>query len=135
LIPRLPIAIKDRDALRSAIRGACLAAKQQWAQALSYLQVAWQSGCRDIVCLRWYCTTLFALDSADELHSVLIEWEQLGTNSAELQKFASVCLAAIKESPTEKQHRIDGTHPVHAPALGGEFVAQGQLQPSLYPAW
>ncbi len=135
LLPRLPIAIKDRDALRSAIRGACLAAKQQWPQALSYLQMAWKAGCRDIVCLRWYCTTLFALDSADELHSILIEWEQLGIHTAELQRFASVCLSAIKQTPTDKHHRIDGTHPVQAPALGGELAARAELRPSMYTAW
>lgn len=135
LIPRLSIAIKDRDGLRSAIRGACLAAKQQWTQALPYLQMAWKSGCRDIVCLRWYCTALFAIDSADELHSILLEWDQLGTHAAELQRFASVCLAAIKETPTEKQHRIDGTHPVQAPALGGDFVPRAELRPSVYTAW
>ncbi len=96
LLPRLSIAVQDRDSLRSAIRGACLAAKQQWSQAISYLEMAWKAGCRDIVCLRWYCTTLFALDSADQLHEILLVWEQLGIHLAELQKFAVVCLSAMK---------------------------------------
>lgn len=135
LLPRLTIAVQDRDALRSAIRGACLAAKQQWPQAISYLQMAWNAGCRDIVCLRWYCTTLFALDSAEQLHAVLMEWDQLGVHLAELQKFASVCLSAIKTPPLEQDIRIDASHPLQAPAVAGGFVPQEAPLISTRSAW
>ncbi len=135
LLPRLPIAIQQRDALRSAIRGACLAAKQQWPQAVSYLQMAWNAGCRDIVCLRWYCTTLFALDSADELHAVLVEWDQLGVHLTELQKFASICLTAIQSPPQEQAVRLDTSHPIQTPALASEFVPQEAMLNSKWAAW
>jgi tetratricopeptide (TPR) repeat protein len=135
LLPRLTIAVQDRDALRSAIRGACLAAKQQWSQAISYLQMAWSAGCRDIICLRWYCTTLFALDSADQLHAVLSAWDQLGIHLAELQKFASVCLTAIKTTPQEQEIRIDAGHPIQAPALSNGFVPQEASLIAMRTAW
>jgi len=135
LLPRLSIAVQDRDSLRSAIRGACLAAKQQWPQAFSYLEMAWKAGCRDIVCLRWYCTTLFALDQAEQLHAVLLEWDQLGTHLAELQKFAGACLKAIKSPLPQQDLRFDGNHSTPVPALAGGIKPQEAVLHSKYTAW
>lgn len=135
LLPRLSIAFQDRDSLRSAIRGACLAAKQQWSQAISYLEMAWKAGCRDIVCLRWYCTTLFALDSADQLHAVLLEWEQLGVHLAELQKFAGACLSAIKQPAQQQDLRVDSGHTVPTPVFAGGLVPQEAILDTTSAAW
>ena len=52
-VGRLAFDKSHRDALRTAVRGACLAANEDWTAALPYLQSAFAAGCRDEFCLRW----------------------------------------------------------------------------------
>jgi tetratricopeptide (TPR) repeat protein len=72
-----------RDALRSAVRGACLAAKQNWTPALAYLQTAYGSGCRDTICLRGLVNAYLATGDRVGAERVLVEWRRVQPHSGE----------------------------------------------------
>ena len=63
-----------RDLLRGVIRGACLAAQKNWVAARPYLQTAYDTGCRDLLCLRWLGVTLFASNDFPAAEPVLRQW-------------------------------------------------------------
>ena len=64
-VNRLPVETTHREALRNAVRGACLAANEDWVPALAYLQTAFGSGCRDVLCLRWLTTASLTTGDLD----------------------------------------------------------------------
>jgi hypothetical protein len=85
-LDRLPEETPHRDALRGAIRGACLAATRNWVPALAYLQTAHAAGCRDVICLRWLAAALLANGQRDAALPILKEWLAIEPRSAEAQK-------------------------------------------------
>jgi tetratricopeptide (TPR) repeat protein len=101
-LDHLPGDTAHREALRSAVRGACLAAQRNWIPARAYLDAAWQAGCRDVVCLRWLAVTLLALGEAEAARPVLAAWSEIDPHSREVKRY----LAAISTTgakPVAKQ--------------------------------
>jgi tetratricopeptide (TPR) repeat protein len=76
-----------REALRSTVRGACLAAKESWIPARSYLAAAYQAGCRHVLCLRWYSVTLLAMGFQQEADPVLAEWQRIEPRNPEIAAY------------------------------------------------
>jgi len=107
-VNELPGDFPNRDALRSAIRGACLAAANNWIAAKAYLNTAYRAGCRDPICLRWFATTLLAAGEVDDARPIVEQWTQIEPTNATAQQFQ----AALQNSPSQapappKQVRID----------------------------
>jgi tetratricopeptide (TPR) repeat protein len=86
----LPPETPHREALRTAVRGACLAAKQNWAAALGYLQAAYGGGCRDPLCLRWLTATFAALGEFWSIEAVLHEWREQEPKNPEVAKYFEI---------------------------------------------
>jgi hypothetical protein len=116
----------DLESLRSAVRGACLAAQQNWISARAYLQVAYQAGCRDTLCLRWLSTTLLASGDGQAAHEILTQWAQLEPQNIEPRRILD---ALQRDTPAEaspsasgppRQLRVDAesaeSHPGHTAA-------------------
>jgi len=86
VVGQLPADTPHREALRSAIRGACLAAKQNWIPALAYLQTAFGSGSRDPICLRGLVTAYLATGDLAAAERTIHEWEAVQPGSAEVAR-------------------------------------------------
>jgi hypothetical protein len=89
-VDQLPGEMPNREGLRSAIRGGCLAAKQNYAAALGYLRTAYNAGCRDVLCLRWMTVTLISLGDLSAAEPVLRHWQAAEPNSAEMQQYLTL---------------------------------------------
>ena len=76
-----------RESLRSAVRGACLASQDNWPAAKAYLQAAYQAGCRDPLCLRWYTITLLTTGDKPTACSVIQRWQEADPTSAEVHRY------------------------------------------------
>ena len=100
-LERLPEETPHREALRGAIRGACLAATRNWVPALAYLQTAHSTGCRDVICLRWLAAALLASGQRDEALPILEQWLAVDPRSIEAQKYLEMFAppAAAAEAP------------------------------------
>lgn len=85
----LPDDTPHREAMRSAVRGACLAAKENWIPALAYLQTAYGAGCRDAICLRWLVAAHLAADNLNAAGQIVSEWQFHAPHDPEVQKFAA----------------------------------------------
>ncbi len=84
---RLPADMPHREAMRSAIRGACLASRQNWIPALAYLQTAYTAGCRDPLCLRWLAVSLIANGELEIVAPILKQWQAHDPRNVEVQKY------------------------------------------------
>jgi len=93
-LEKLPSDYPKLEAFRSAVRGACLAAKTSWSTALPYLQSAYNAGSREPVCLRWYATTLAAMQQMEQSKEVLDAWKKLDPHSAEPTELAGALFSA-----------------------------------------
>jgi tetratricopeptide (TPR) repeat protein len=100
---KLPRETPHLEPLRSAIRGACLAVEKNWIAAKAYLRTAYEAGCRDVLCLRWYAVVLLAEGRADQARDVLQIWQRFDPHHPELQKLNR----AVAEAPQGRQIRID----------------------------
>jgi tetratricopeptide (TPR) repeat protein len=117
----LPAETPNREALRSAIRGACLASRQNWTPALAYLQTAYNGGCRDTLCLRWLSVALASSGDTNAAREVLATWQAIEPRSGEVERL----LAALEDdgAPQDgRQLRYDeaasGQNVAPAPKLG-----------------
>jgi tetratricopeptide (TPR) repeat protein len=106
---QLPPDTPHRDALRSAVRGACLASQRNWIAARSYLDTAWQAGCRDVICLRWLVVTLLALGETNAARPIIESWRGIDPTSAETGQFLSAVseIAPGKSEPKPRKSRRD----------------------------
>src|SRR6187397_923773 len=86
VVGAMPRGTSNREALRSAVRGACLAAEQNWVSAKTYLETAHRAGCREPLCLRWLAQTYLSLGNNDEAAAILSEWSAIDPLSAELRQ-------------------------------------------------
>ena len=132
----------DREALRTAVRGACLASRQQWAKSTTYLETAYAAGCRDPICLRWFAISLLSTGNVNRAEPVLYQWLRREPDNAEALAYLQAIakqhpLNAVPEdkpAPDGQQFRLDsgqpGFHgrvphlaPLTAPTLStGNFV-------------
>ena len=107
-----PSDFPNRDALRSAVRGACLAAANNWIAAKVYLKTGYNAGSRDPICLRWYATALIASGEVNEARPIVEEWLQIEPGNAAAQQMRAM-LAQHDETPAEqgpqRQVRIDSS--------------------------
>jgi tetratricopeptide (TPR) repeat protein len=75
------------DLLRDAITGACHGSAGRWNEALFTLEKAYQNGCRDQLCLRWFSLALVSAGRNDDAVRVIEEWIQLTPNNNEARLF------------------------------------------------
>ncbi|MFT5523349.1 MAG: tetratricopeptide (TPR) repeat protein [Pirellulaceae bacterium] len=87
---RMPQDVPHREALRSVIRGACLANAKNWIAARSYLETGFQAGCRDPLCLRWLTVTLLSTGDLAKAEPILAEWNRLDPTNVEVQKYLEI---------------------------------------------
>lgn len=91
---RLALEPRHREPLRNAIRGACRAARHEWAEALDFLQRAWQAGCRDPICLRGLVQACVATGKSEGVASLLAQWEAAEPDSPEVQAYRQALSAS-----------------------------------------
>ncbi|MCH8924209.1 MAG: glycosyltransferase [Planctomycetes bacterium] len=106
-VDRLGDEVPQRDSLRSAVRGACLASQKSWVMALAHLKTAHAAGCRDSLCLRWLAMSLLATGELDALGPILAEWRQADPHSVEALRY---------QEAMESMQAGEGTSPAAAPA-------------------
>jgi tetratricopeptide (TPR) repeat protein len=136
LVNRAATMHPQREALRSAVRGACLAAKQNWISARAYLQVAYQAGCRDPICFRWLTTTLAATGEAQQARELLIQWSLAEPHSPEPRRLLEALApdAGGASEDASRQLRVDNaTHSTpglasHAADSAARTTQQNQPQ-------
>ncbi|MCC9609238.1 glycosyltransferase [Blastopirellula sp. JC732] len=90
----LPESFPNREAYRSAVRGATAAAQKNWVAARPYLETAFRNGCREALCLRWLSVTLLALGMQNEAIEILNVWRSIDAASLEPQQL----LASIEQA-------------------------------------
>ena len=64
--------------------------------ARPYLQTAYDTGCRDLLCLRWLGVTLFASNDFPAAEPVLRQWLAAAPGNADAQKYLETALARIR---------------------------------------
>ncbi|MEW4456195.1 glycosyltransferase [Bremerella sp. JC817] len=79
----LPADYPKLDSFRSAVRGAVLASQQNWVAARPYLETAYRQESREPLCLRWYATTLAALNESSAAREVLQAWKKREPHNGE----------------------------------------------------
>ena len=120
VVNAMPRDIPNREALRGAVRGACLAATGNWTSAKSHLETAYKAGCRDLLCLRWLAGLYLSTGQSAEAEVIFQEWSRLDSTSSELRQFRE-SLASSAPMEGKRTMRIDdnltpGPSPV-APAF------------------
>lgn len=92
-VSKLPAELPGKETWRTAVQGACAAAKGDWTAAKSFLETAYRGGCRERFCLRWLCVTLLATGNAPTAEVVLKVWQTIDGANPEL--------AAIRQAVEE----------------------------------
>jgi tetratricopeptide (TPR) repeat protein len=100
----------NRESLRSAVRGACLASQKSWVMALAHLKTAHDAGCRDSLCMRWLAMSLLATGELDTLEAVLAEWRQVAPDDIEALRYQE---ALESMRPGEKTTPTEAAAPRH----------------------
>ncbi len=95
-VDRLPKTTPCREGLRSAVRGACQAARENWIPALAYLETAHAAGCRDPLGLRWYAVTLLASGNKPQAEAILAEWKAAEPHNGEVDLYIQAAKAGQK---------------------------------------
>lgn len=106
-VDRLPATTANREALRSAVRGAGFAAQGNWIAGKAYLSAGYAAGCRDPFCLRWLTVTLLAAGETDAARAYLDEWIACEPNNAEAHKYQQAISTAAASDAAPRPWRID----------------------------
>ncbi len=114
----LPPETPCRESLRTAVRGACYAARQDWSSALPFLNAAFAGGCRDLLCIRWLTLACVATGQFASAAPILDVWLAAEPNSVEAQHYR-VLLADRRAHlspalPGDTSHRFDTPHALPA---------------------
>lgn len=80
--------IPNREVLRSAVRGALLAAEKEYQAAEPYLRTAFSAGCRDSICLRWLVVTYLSTGQIHAAEPILAEWRAIDPQNAEMRSYS-----------------------------------------------
>ena len=110
----------ELDLLRLAIKGACTAKSGRWEHALSPLKESYESGCRDVLCLRWYALTLLALQQFVPAVSILEEWLAVQPDNSEAKSYYAAALRPEQFGETLK--RIRDAHLRSLGVMGKKIV-------------
>ncbi|MEO8494912.1 MAG: glycosyltransferase [Planctomycetota bacterium] len=109
-LDQFPDSFPNLDAFRSAVRGACLAAANNWIAAKAYLQTGYNAGSRDPICLRWYATTLIASGELDDARPIVELWVRSEPGNIAAQQMREMLAQndePLTEEGTLRQVRID----------------------------
>ncbi|HUG70162.1 MAG TPA: glycosyltransferase [Pirellulaceae bacterium] len=116
-LDQFPGDFPNREALRSAVRGACLAAANNWLAAKAYLKTAYNAGSRDPICLRWYANTLVISGEAEAAKPIVDQWIQIEPGNTAAQQMHEM-LHQDDEKPVadgeQRQVRIDASESQHS---------------------
>jgi tetratricopeptide (TPR) repeat protein len=132
----LPADTPHRDALRGAVRGACLAAQKNWVAARAYLQTAYDAGCRDVLCLRWLSVALFSSDDFSAAEPILRQWHAAAPGIAEPKRYLELiakgkAVQGVGAAPPEDQATISARRlridPPARPSAMNLLPSSGQL--------
>lgn len=105
-VAQLPPETPYLDALKSAVRGACLASEGQWIPARAYLEAAYRGGSRDPICLEWLTTCVLAASESEAAVSLLAEWRKVEPQNQEVARLiAEVATAIADGKPLVLKHR------------------------------
>jgi tetratricopeptide (TPR) repeat protein len=96
-----------REVLKSAVRGACLAAEKNWISAVAYLRAAHAAGCRDPLCLRWLTISLVATEEVDQAREVVLQWQEVDPSNPEIPALKQSLGLQIPATAASRV-RIDG---------------------------
>lgn len=125
-LEQLPPETPYREALETAVRGACLASSRNWCQAVAYLEAAYRQGSRDVICLQWYAVALLSTGEVQKALPILAQWRSIDPHHPELTRLLT--LAASSMGPSDRQLRADATALApaitHFPMLSATAVAQ-----------
>jgi tetratricopeptide (TPR) repeat protein len=99
----LPPDMPHREAFANSVRGACRANERDWPGAEGYLEPAYQSGCRDPICLFWLAETWISLKKFADARALLDDWQTLEPGADEIEKF----LSRIPVEIGDRQVRFD----------------------------
>lgn len=130
----LPAETPHRDALRSAVRGACLAAQKNWVAARAYLQTAYDSGCRDVLCLRWLSVAMVSSGDLAAAEPILRQWQAAAPGVAEPKRYLEMIAAGqqptmsapMADQPAEIAGRILRVDPPAATSMMNSPSGVGQ---------
>jgi tetratricopeptide (TPR) repeat protein len=89
-LEQLPERPEPIEAMRSAVRGACLASQENWAPATAYLRTAYEGGCHDVLCLRWLTVTLLNQQLTGEAADVIQAWREIDPYDAEMIRYGEL---------------------------------------------
>lgn len=99
------------EALKSAVRGACLAAEEKWIPARAYLEAAYRNGSRDPICLEWYTLSVLHAGEVETAVPLLAEWRAADPANLQLSRLiAQVSESLANGTPFEfanKSIRVD----------------------------
>lgn len=111
-LEQFPRTFPNREALRSAVRGACLAAANNWIAAKAYLKTGYNAGSRDPICLRWYATSLIASGEVEAARPIVNQWLEIEPDNAVAQQMQQMLIQNSAEPSadgTKRQVRIDSS--------------------------
>ncbi|MDR0870369.1 MAG: hypothetical protein LBN39_06205 [Planctomycetaceae bacterium] len=103
----------DLDKMRNVIYGACRGTAGSWGEALNYIERAYRSGVRDVLCLRWYSLALLSSRKFPDAVNILEEWLAVEPDSREAESF----LTAAKQ-PEHFSETIGRIRDAQLKALG-----------------
>ena len=118
-VEKLPGAISQRDALRNAIRGACMGSQQQWSAALAYLRQSHEAGCSDPICLRWLAFGLMSTGETEAAATILREWQNASPENPEPSRL--LASLNVKSSMRIDSPTATGTPSPVFPQVGTPF--------------
>jgi len=118
------------EAMRSAIRGACLATQENWIVAKSYLQTAYDAGCRDAFCQRWLIVTLLSMGESEQALEVIEKWKSVDPSNPELNQLLAALSGPteVEQSDVSRHLRVDTAG--QEPASHSAAASAGSSQPT-----
>lgn len=111
-VQRLGVPTDEEQRLCIAVRGACRAAARQWSEALSDLQSAYLSGCKDTIVLRWLAAVLFQTGHVMAAEPVLADWKRIDPSDPQLNVYLSLLAEERKVQSTAVPKSVGQPSPV-----------------------
>jgi Flp pilus assembly protein TadD len=112
----LPDDFRWREEMPLVVRGAMLVAAKNAVDGLAPLQMAFQAGCRDVLCLRWLAAANLSLAKLAELDLVLAAWERHEPGNLEIAAFRKAAQQRDRKAPLARNaRRVDGAIPSGLP--------------------
>ncbi|MBX3414688.1 MAG: glycosyltransferase [Pirellulales bacterium] len=127
VVDELPADMPQREAFRSAVRGAIEAHRQNWISAAAYLETAYQGGCRGPMCLRWLSVSRLANGDLHAAQPILEEWLALEPQNPEIPQYLAA-LEPILRHGAVGSDTATATRTAVAPAADGAAWQVGEFQ-------